>query len=203
MAGPNSKKSAVVIIRALQDSDKADVARIWADGLEQSRSAVPWFLGSWFMKGMHDMRDLSLSDAGDIGPNGTNVLDTYDGKEDRCMFVATTGEDPPVVVGCCAVKKGMDDKKEEPNSEIGSIWKMSVDEKYRGYGIGTKLMSACEGWSRAHGCTRMGLWTINPVAASFYINRMGYKKTTEEFYIVNNWFAKLVVPPVIKYEKPL
>jgi hypothetical protein len=26
--------------------------------------------------------------------------------------------------------------------------------------------------------------------------------TTEEFYFVNSWFAKLVVPPAIKYEIP-
>jgi hypothetical protein len=82
---------------------------------------------------------------------------------------------------CC------EERTEEPNGEIGSIWRMPIDEKCR-----TKLMNTCEGWSRAHGCTTAG----------FYINRMGYKKTTEDFSSVNNWFAKLVIPPVMKYEKP-
>jgi hypothetical protein len=53
---------------------------------------------------------------------------------------------------CCAVKKGMDDTNEEPISDIGSIWRESIEGKYRGYGIATKLMNAgCEGCSRAHG----------------------------------------------------
>jgi hypothetical protein len=50
---------------------------------------------------------------------------------------------------------------------------------------------------RMDGCITMGLmWIINPVAATLYINRMGYKKT-EELYFVDNWFATLV------YETPL
>ncbi len=190
-----------VVIRPIKDSDKADVCRIWVDGLQQSRSAVPWFLGSWFMSGLNRLRDAALSDSGDVGPNGKNLLQTYDGKDDRCMFVACMGE-PLVVVGCCAVKQGMDEKKPEPESQIGSIWRMTVDENYRGHGIATKLMAACENWSLGKRCTRMGLWTVNPVAANFYIHRMGYKKA-DQFYIMKNSLAKLVVPPVIKYEKTI
>jgi hypothetical protein len=102
MAGLNSNKSDVVIIRPFQVSDKTEVARIWTDGMEQSRSAVPWFLGSWLMNGMHHI----LSDLGDVGPNGKNMLEMYAGKYYRCMFVACVRGEPPVVVGWCAVKKG-------------------------------------------------------------------------------------------------
>jgi ribosomal protein S18 acetylase RimI-like enzyme len=36
----------------------------------------------------------------------------------------------------------MDDTNEESISEIGSIWRVFIDGKYRGYGIATKLMNA-------------------------------------------------------------
>jgi GNAT superfamily N-acetyltransferase len=207
----------VVTIRPFQQSDQADVARIWFAGIEQSRQAVPWFMQKWLMEGMYRMVGSSMSETGDVGPNGSNLMQTYGNQEDRCMFVACTtstpgtgtgtgtggDDDPPVVVvGCCAVKKGMDETKPEPDSDCGSIWRMSVDDNYRGYGIGTKLMSASEDWAQTHGCTRMGLWTINPVAANFYMKRMEYEKT-EEHYFTDNWFRKLFVPPSAKYEKSL
>lgn len=151
------------------------------------------------MRKMNEMRDVSLSAEGDVGPNGHNLLQTYGGKEDRCMFVACIGE-PQVVVGCCAVKKGMDETELEEESQIGSIWRMSVDETYRGNGIATKLVTACEDWSRQVGCNTMGLYTINPVAAAFYVNRMGYK-SVDQFHVVKSAVARLVVPPVHKYEK--
>jgi ribosomal protein S18 acetylase RimI-like enzyme len=215
----NNKPDPVsVTIRPLQESDQADVARIWNDGIEQSRQAVPWFMENWLMEGMYRMVATSMAETGDIGPNGKNLMQTYGKQDDRCMFVAccttSTGtagtsssttdqhDDPPVVVGCCAVKKGMDETKTEPDSDIGSIWRMSVDDNYQGHGIATKLMSASEDWARTHGCTRMGLFTINPVAANFYMKRMQYKKT-DEFYFTDNWFRKLFVPPSSKYEKPL
>lgn len=188
-----------VTIRILGDDDRADVCRIWENGLNQSRLAVRRIFRPWFMRTMNEMRDVSLSEAGDIGPNGNNLLDTYGGKDDRCMFVACLGA-PQVIVGCCAVKKGMDETKPEPESQIGSIWRMSVDENYQGHGIATELMAACEDWSRQAGCTKMGLYTINPVAAKFYVNRMGYK-SVDHFHVFKNVIAKLVVPPVHKYEK--
>lgn len=190
-----------VVIRILGDGDKTDVCRIWADGLNQSRLAVGRLFRPWFMRKMNQMRDISLAETGDIGPNGNNLLRTYGGKDDRCMFVACLGT-PQVVVGCCAVKKGMDETKTEPESQIGSIWRMSVDENYRGHGIAGKLMAACEEWSRQAGCTKMGLYTINPVAAKFYVDRMGYQ-SVDHFHVFNNAIAKRVVPPVHKYEKSI
>jgi ribosomal protein S18 acetylase RimI-like enzyme len=201
MSSINNKPT--VTIRPLEQADQAAVARIWYDGIEQSRQAVPWFLQNWLMEGMYKMVSGSMSETGDVGPNGNNLLETYGRQEDRCMFVACTGDAPEVVVvGCCAIKKGMDETKAEPDSDIGSIWRMSVDDNYRGYGIATKLMSASEDWARIHGCSKMGLWTINPVAANFYMKRMQYTKT-DEHYFTDNWFLKLFVPPSAKYEKPL
>lgn len=188
-----------VEIRPLKDSDKLDVCRIWVDGLQQSRKAAPWFLRSWLMRDVHRLRDAALSDSGDVGPDGKNLLQTYDGKSDRCMFVASTGE-PSVVVGCCAVKKGGHETKFEPESKIGSIWRMSVDENYQRYGIATQLMVACEHWSREKRCTKIELWTINPIAANFYVRRMGYTKA-DHIHIIENWLAKQILPPVVKYTK--
>jgi hypothetical protein len=61
----------VVTIRPIQQADQADVARIWKDGIiEQSRQAVPWFMQKWLMEGMYRMTGTSMSDTGDVGPNG-------------------------------------------------------------------------------------------------------------------------------------
>ena len=190
-----------VKIRILGVDDGADVCRIWAKGLNQSRFAVRRIFRPWFINTMNKMRDVSLSETGDIGPNGNNLLDTYGDKDDRCMFVACLGT-PQVVVGCCAVKKGMDETKAEPESQIGSIWRMSVDENYQGHGIATALIATCEDWSRQAGCTKMGLYTINPVAANFYVKRMGYE-SVDHFHVFESVIAKLIIPPVHKYEKPI
>ena len=200
-----------ITIRPMEDSDCADVARIWLEGLEQSKTAVPWWLHGWFMDGMN--RNLvapAISETGDVGPNGCNLMKTYMEPNDRCMMVATYAdsssnsddESVRVVVGCCAVKVGMDSTKVEPDSKIGSIWRMSVDETCRGKGIATKLMTECETWAKQRNCTSMGLWTVNPVAANFYMKRMNYIKG-EEYQIVTNWFAQQVIPPSIQYTKQL
>ena len=147
-------------------------------------------------KDMHQ----ALSADGDVGPDGANLTKTYNG-DDRCMMVATVG-DPPQVVGCCAVKRGMDSTKIEAESSIGSIWRMSVDPSARGKGIATKLMTACESWARQNGCKSMGLWTVNPVAANFYVKRMGYQPA-EQFYFFDFWLAKQFIPPAVKYTKSL
>lgn len=98
----------------------------------------------------------------------------------------------------------MDEIKAEPDSDIGSIWRMSVDANIRINVIGPKLMIAVEGWARTHGCTKMGLWTMNPVVANFCMKKMQYQKTDEQYSLTdNNWFLKLFVPSCAKYEKPL
>lgn len=190
-----------VTIRILDEDDKAEVCQIWVNGLNQSRLVVPRIFCPWFMSTMNAMRDVVLLETGDIGPNGNNLLHTYAGKDDRCMFVTCIGT-PQVIVGCCAVKKGMDETKSEPKSQIGSIWRMSVDEKYQGHGIATKLMATCEDWSRKVGCTKMGLYTINPVAANFYVNRIEYR-SVDHFHVFKNVIVKLVIPPVHRYEKSI
>lgn len=187
------------IVRPLAKADKQDVCRIWVAGLAQSRLAAPWYLRRFFMGKMNLMRDAALADTGDVGPQGANLLATYDAKDDRRMFVATIGQ-PETVVGCCAVKKGMSETKREDDSTVGSIWRMSVDPVSRGHGIATKLMDACEGWARQNGCKKMGLFTINPVAAKFYVDRMGYK-AVDHFHMKDNAIAKRLIKPVFRYEK--
>lgn len=190
-----------VTIRALADLDKADVCRIWVEGLEQSKLAAPWFLRPWFMSKLYGMRDTALATTGDVGPDGANLLQTYDDKTDRCMYVACMGN-PLQVVGCCAVKKGMDEAAPEPDSQIASIWRMSVDEGFRGHGIASKLMAACETWARDHECTTMGLMTINPVAANFYVSRMGYTRVSH-FHVIKTRLVRRLINPVGKFEKTI
>lgn len=190
-----------VTVRALAAHDAACVSRIWVQGLDQSKLAVAWVFRRWFISKMNGMRDAALANTGDVGPNGCNLITTYDGKPDRRMFVACMGP-AQTVVGCCAVKIGMDETKAQDDSDTCSIWRMSVDATARGRGVATKLVTACEDWSRAAGRHKMGLYTINPVAADFYVKRMGYH-TTDHFHPVNNRVAKWIVPPVYKYEKSL
>jgi len=94
----------------------------------------------------------------------------------------------------------MSETKREDDSTVGSIWRMSVDPVSRGHGIATKLMDACEGWARQNGCKKMGLFTINPVAAKFYVDRMGYK-AVDHFHMKDNAIAKRLIKPVFRYEK--
>lgn len=190
-----------VTIRALAEQDKADVCRIWVDGLEQSKLAAPWFMRRWFMPKLYGLRDTALAADGDVGPNGANLLQTYDGKTDRCMVVACMWT-PLKVVGCCAVKKGMDEAALEPDSETASIWRMSVDEAYRGHGIASRLMAACEAWAKDHDCTKMGLMTINPAAANFYVARMGYTRV-RHFHVLKNPLLRRLIAPVGIFEKTI
>ena len=194
-----------VIIRPLQESDAPSVCKIWCSGLSQTTDhAIPWFLRPIATQKMNEMRDAAISTDGDVGPDGANLIKMYGNRKDRTMFVACEEvESTDVILGCCAVKKGMDENKEEPESDIASIWRMSVDESHRGKGVATKLMEECERYAKNDlQCKRMGLWTLNPVASKFYMNRMGYRK--EDYaYVIDNRFAKLFVPPAFRYEKDL
>ena len=190
-----------IIIRPLCASDAPAVCKIWCEGLNQTtQHAIPWFLRPFATQKMNEMRDIAIGPEGDVGPDGSNLVKMYDEKSDRQMFVACAENE---VVGCCAVKKGMDEHKEEPESDIASIWRMSVDEAQRGKGVATKLMQECERFAKNDlQCKRMGLWTLNPVAANFYMNRMGYRK--EDYaYVIDHWVAKLFIPPAFRYEKEL
>ena len=194
-----------VIIRPLCETDAPSVCEIWCNGLSQTtQHAIPWFLRPIATQKMNEMRDAAIAQDGDVGPNGVNLINMYGSKSDRQMFVACENiASSEVVLGCCAVKKGMDEHKEEPESDIASIWRMSVDESYRGKGVATMLMRECEKFAKNElKCTRMGLWTLNPVAANFYTKRMGYRKE-DYVYVVDNWVAKLFVRPAFRYEKDL
>lgn len=194
-----------MIIRPLRESDAPAVCKIWCDGLRQTtQHAIPWFLRPFAIQKMNEMRDAAIGTDGDVGPNGANLIKMYSEKKDRKMFVACeTNESSEVIIGCCVVKKGMDEDKEQPDSKIASIWRMSVDESQRGKGVATKLMEECENFAKNElQCQRVGLWTLNPVAANFYMNRMGYRK--EDYaYVSDACIAKLFVPPVFRYEKNL
>jgi len=190
-----------VIIRPFRAEDSAAVCRIWSDGLPQSALAAPWFARRMLLKTLEEMRETAVSDTGDVGPNGRNLIHTYGNRPDITMFVACL-RGAETVVGCCAVKRGMDERKTEPDSQIASIWRMSVHAAYQGSGIATQLMTACENWAGARACTKMGLMTINPIAANFYTHRVGYRRVGN-FHAIKNPLAKLLIKPVGIFEKPI
>lgn len=117
----------------------------------------------------------ATSAEGDVGPDGANLPAHWYRRDGREMLVATIGPD---VVGCCGVIRGTDEKMPAPPAgcDACSVWRVSVTEKARRLGVGTALMRAAEDWARAHGASRMQLVTGNPVAATFYVERMHYRR---------------------------
>lgn len=219
--GPRRLDEVVVSIRPLRESDASAAAKIWRDGLSQTtRHAVPWIFRSLAAvrsladEKMGAMRDEVLSEDGDVGPDGANLVRTYREEDGRRMFVACVPDDGSggsssssagyVVVGCCGVKRGMDEYKSEPESNTASIWRMSVDESHRGRGVATQLMNASEEYARAElGCAKVTLLTVNPIAINFYMNRRGYRRAELCHHIIDNWIGRLLFPPVYRYEKHL
>jgi ribosomal protein S18 acetylase RimI-like enzyme len=133
---------------------------------------------------MKEYGEEATSASGDVGPNGSNLMEFWGDKEDRVMLVATLAEDPDVVVGAVAVKKGPSYSDVEPESTEASIWRMSVSSNVRRRGLGKKLMQAAEEWARdKYHCTSMGLWTANAVAGKFYCDKAGFEVVpTEDMY---------------------
>lgn len=161
----NLHRKYFVTVRRLAHPDCKDVARIWAEGLQQTVDADPSFA-----EPMHRLAVNTLGQRGSVGPNGSNLMANWSG-EDRCMFVADLmGQ----VVGCCGVKRGSTSDQVEPlNSTHYSVWRVSVDKTVRCCGVGRSLMQSAEAWGRTAGGKEMHLVTGNLIARRFY-QRLGY-----------------------------
>jgi len=154
--------------------DSAAVAAIWVSGLQQTVDSTSGLM-SLLMRPMMAWLERSASGAeGDVGPAGANLAAhwcCHDGCE---MLVATMGSE---TVGCCGVKRGTDEKAVAPTGcDVCSVWRVSVAATARRSGVGTALMKAAEDWARGQGAKRMQLVTGNPVAATFYVERMQYRR---------------------------
>ena len=162
-------------IAILEKRHCADVSRIWVAGLRQtvdSSGCCSRPFWSWLMKSLVSS---ATSEDGEMNPDGTNLLNIWSGKSDRTMLIA---EIDGAVVGCCAVKRGEQEKViADDNCTVFSVYRLSVDEKSRQKGIATKLMRSAEEWAKAHGGLKITLFNANNVAGKFFCEKMGYKKT--------------------------
>jgi GNAT superfamily N-acetyltransferase len=129
-----------------------------------------------------------MKDDGDLGPNGCNLLKTFlNHPNDRVMLVA---EGESGVLGAVGVQRGekLGAAAQQDEKEV-TIWRMSVCQSARRRGVGLALMEAAQDHARNQwGCTKMKLVTANPVAASFYVNKIGMDPPNwKTFY---TWYTK-------------
>jgi len=167
---------------------------------------------------MDKLREHATSEDGDVGPDGGNLANCWMERDDRVMLVAelvvakvdtfssdtidTTASDPAnineatakgKVVGCCGVKMGTSWTQPGPETNVGSVWRVSVDASARQRGVGRALMDGAERWvvtEVKNGSTnkimKMQLKTRNGIAADFY-KANGYRK--RRWYWVLDFFG--------------
>jgi GNAT superfamily N-acetyltransferase len=172
MSEGEAKEEGVVVVRPLVEGDGVDAARIWGRGLEQTVSAASFIMRPLLRYALSSLRVSAMSVDGDFGPSGCNFYTHWANKTDRLMFIA---EIDGITVGCCGFKRGTDEKEIVPVScDFFSVWRLSVDEAYRGRGVAHKLMATGEAWAKSNGGTKIILQTANAIASKFYV-KIGYK----------------------------
>lgn len=86
---------------------------------------------------MNKLQEHATSNEGDVGPDGSNLVKHWMNKSDRVMLVAECIQDVTIcgrttkqhiIVGCCGVKIGTFESEVGPESDIGSVWRVSVDK---------------------------------------------------------------------------
>jgi len=184
-----SDSSEIRIRKFNPDGDAAALTKIWVKGLDQSSNAKWWITRKWWKDMFDEYAAKATSEDGDMGPDGTNLEKQWClDKTNRVMLVAEkiSPESPPQLVGCCGVIRGTDSSPKEIDEKetTFSIWKMSVDEKCQGKGVGGKLMKEAEKWTKANGGIKLRAVTTNPIASKFY-QKHGYE-WTEWTYL--EWF---------------
>jgi len=201
-AATNNNSFYGVTVREMEERDAPVVAKLWRNGLQQTVEACP----SWWLRqslavfmAFYGHKAMQKDGGGDIGPEGMYLMAHWNDKNKkeskksslRRMFVAeliknNDGEESEnrerccVVVGCIGVKKGFEFDKDEPESSLASIWRMSVESSVRRQGVGLALMKKAEDWARSNQCTSMKLVTANAIAAKFYIKKAGYQMEQSE-----------------------
>lgn len=170
-------------------NDAPHICRIWCDGLEQTTEACQWRITKYLVSHMmNKLQEHATSNDGDVGPDGSNLVKHWMNKSDRLMLVAectynNDGDDGDTsdtieqkrIVGCCGVKIGTSESDLGPETDVGSVWRVSVDKSARSRGVGKALMTEAEQWISHKSCTKMQLVTGNRIAANFY-KTIGYQK---------------------------
>ena len=186
-------------IRPMISTDAFTICQIWCDGLNQTSQSCQWNMSKHIVGHMMTkLKDHATSEEGDVGPNGANLAIRWMDKSDRVMLVAEYDEiasKEQRVVGCCGVKIGTHESKHGPESDVGSVWRVSVDPSARNLGVGKVLMAEAERWisdsSNGRCCTKMQLVTGNRIAAQFY-KTLGYEKINWILHALDlpGWYEK-------------
>jgi GNAT superfamily N-acetyltransferase len=167
-----------ITIRVAEEADGSAVSKIWVDGLLQTVEHS-WRMFQPLIRWAFDkMAEEALSEEGDIGPNGTRLIQNWVEPPDRTFLVAV---DDGVVVGCVGVKKKsreneLDVRKEvTDDTKVAAIYRLSVDASARRKGIARKLMDRAHEWAKEEqGCESMWLNSANPRGLDFY-KAIGYE----------------------------
>jgi GNAT superfamily N-acetyltransferase len=174
-AGADEDGSPSIIIRPFEPRDSAAVAAIWVGGLQQTIDSTGGLMSLLMQPAMAWLKRSATAADGDVGPDGANLAAHWCSHDGRQMLVATM--DSGVVVGCCGVIRGTDEKKSAPTGcDVCSVWRLSVAETARRRGVAMALMRAAEDWARKEGASSIRLVTGNHVAATFYVERMRYER---------------------------
>jgi len=158
-------------VRELKPDDCSACADIWERGLTQTWQQM--FLTRALMKrSMESLAAKSLASDGDIGPQGANLFPMWMEKTDHGFLVAVTTE-RGAVIGCIAVKPKGDINGEQKRFEFV---KWSVDEAWRGKGVGKALVEGAEDFVKKQGGSEMWAITANPISSKA-MKRLGYQST--------------------------
>ena len=191
-------------IRPMIPNDAPHICQIWCDGLDQTTEACQWNISKYLVSHMmNKLKEHATSNEGDVGPDGSNLVKHWMDKPDRIMLVAECTDDvndgdkdvidKRRIVGCCGVKAGTSESEVCPETDVGSVWRVSVDKSARNMGIGKALMAEAERWVSDKGCTKMQLVTGNRIAANFY-KSIGYHKINWILDALDmpGWFEKTI-----------
>jgi ribosomal protein S18 acetylase RimI-like enzyme len=133
-----------IIIRPFAPGDSAAMAAIWEDGLLQTVDSTGGLMSTIMRPTMARLERSATAP-------GANLAVHWHSHNGRRMVVSAMG-DSDVVVGCCRVMRGMDEKKSAPaGCDVCSMWHVSTAENARRRGVATALMNAAEDWARMEG----------------------------------------------------
>ena len=177
---PSFQSSDVQIRNFNPSTDAEALTKVWVKGLDQTSNAKWWITRNWWKDVFEKYAAKAISEDGDMGPNGANLEKQWClDEKNRCMLVAEiVSSESSRLVGCCGIIRGTDSNPKEINDQetTFSIWKMSVDERCQGKGVGGKLMDEAEKWAKERGCLKLRMITTNPIASTFY-QKHGYEWT--------------------------
>ena len=173
-------------VRDFQIEDAKACANIWRNGLDQTWKQY-WFLQKFWKRSMERLAQDALAPDGDVGPDGKNLHRIWM-KNDRKMIVAVTNanvsdnqEESEMVIGCVAVKRGCDETTDALVSDHRfAIFRWSVDEHWRGLGVGKALVIAAGEFAKQNAGTELWAITANPIS-SLSLKKMGFVSTYSSF----------------------